>query len=255
MRRTKSCPREQCAGEPAWPTGLCRRCRQELADDLRAIPALYRELARSLTPAPHGGGPVSGGGGIPGLPLDLRGVRARDELLGVSACWAGLVAEQLAVDPPARSAEELSKFLLEHLAWLAAHEAASSAVQEFATAVRRAWRLLQSERAGCIQVGSCPQPGCGGRLTAIMRGPGSEIRCSLDRLHRWPIGEWHTLRTAIPARGLPAGDISTIWRISQGTVYWLANVHGWRRDRQGRRTFYHLDDVCRTLMGRDVTAA
>lgn len=51
---------------------------------------------------------------------------------------------------------------------------------------------------------------------------------------------------------LTASEVATRWRIAPGTVYWLANERGWRRYRDGRRVYYNLDDVVKTMEQREV---
>ncbi|OEJ98115.1 hypothetical protein J116_016150 [Streptomyces thermolilacinus SPC6] len=57
-------------------------------------------------------------------------------------------------------------------------------------------------------------------------------------------------RAGTGAAGLTAQDISAGWRIASGTVYWLANTHGWRRRKSGRQVYYDRDDVLATMRTR-----
>ena len=49
------------------------------------------------------------------------------------------------------------------------------------------------------------------------------------------------------AEGFSVTDVATLWHISNGTVYWLANKHSWRRYRLRGKVFYHSQDVLDAL--------
>ncbi|MBA6437044.1 hypothetical protein H3T12_21670 [Streptomyces sp. GMR22] len=44
---------------------------------------------------------------------------------------------------------------------------------------------------------------------------------------------------------LTAADISRLWGMAPGSVYRLANEGNWRRQRRGRKMYYHAGDVQR----------
>jgi len=91
---------------------------------------------------------------------------------------------------PRRTIGELSRFLLEHLRWLAGHPAAGDAVTEIADVARTAEELTSARPASRLELGTCGEPGCGGMVTASV-GPAadpSSIGC--DRGHAWRPNEW-----------------------------------------------------------------
>lgn len=50
-----------------------------------------------------------------------------------------------------------------------------------------------------------------------------------------------------PDHGLTAPDIAQIWQLPLGTVYHLANQHGWQRFRRSGRMHYVTRDVLEVL--------
>jgi hypothetical protein len=49
-----------------------------------------------------------------------------------------------------------------------------------------------------------------------------------------------------------AADIARLWGISTGSAYRHASQSKWRRYQRQGRTYYHGEDVMRTLDGRDI---
>ena len=79
-----------------------RGCRERMADALKELPKLYRDLADALLPARRGDGPaVSGtpGRGLPGG--DALDLRARGGIEGVVGGWARDLCEREQWDIPA----------------------------------------------------------------------------------------------------------------------------------------------------------
>jgi hypothetical protein len=232
---------------------LCPECRARLAAQLAALPGLYAELERDLATSRAVGERVRGSG-TPGIRLNEQAVDARADMRLILASWADLVAEGSGVAPPARTVPSMAAFLARHLDWLTAHPAAGDAAAEIAALAQAASTAARPSRWRRIQLGGCVVAGCDGQLTALVRDRDaplpSAITCDTGADHTWPPELWHTLqarRAAGPNTGLTAEDIARTWRIPRGTVYWLASVHGWRRQRCGRRVHYAVADVVSTL--------
>lgn len=248
-------------------TLLCRRCLHILTTQLASLPALYDECGRRLDGAarPH---PRVSGGPLPGLPFNTAASEARAAILGVLGSWAGMVAQERRVTPPARTAAGLAAFLGRHVSWLAAHSAAAEITDEVARLVRTARSVAYPEPLRRVQIGVCVEAECGGELVALVRQgrplAAAEITCEADPEHRWTDRQWLQLsrrmrdravrdtgRGAVPTRWLSADDVSRLWRIASGSVYRLASERQWRRRAHAGRTYYHEADVQRTLAGRD----
>jgi hypothetical protein len=232
---------------------LCFPCRQQMSENLRALPELYDACAHMLT--------VSGrhlertsGGSLPGLPFNATAADARTQMITVLASWSGLVAERRSVAPPERTVVALTAFLLRHLNWLACDPGVADAAGELASLVQAGRRVAYFEPVRQVQLGRCMEPCCPGQLTAFLPpgGPpsGAEIRCSVKPEHRWRDTGWRTLSVLGEVSWLRAGDIARLWRVPSGSVYRMASEHRWRRRTKGGKTFYHRDDVDRSLSAR-----
>ncbi|MET9813189.1 hypothetical protein [Streptomyces sp. NPDC006355] len=147
---------------PEQPCAVCDRpsrervhrgCRERMAEALRELPALYRQLGDALLPSRRGDGPaVSGtpGRGLPGgEALDLR---ARGGIEGVVGGWARELCERERWDVPAyqsvQAIVEWSCTILWHnLAVICdEHPAVKEIAQELAQVVGQARRIITGEK-------------------------------------------------------------------------------------------------------------
>jgi hypothetical protein len=244
---------------PAVPSlALCRGCRDRLGSRLAMLPGLHAELENSLTGVGNTRSlaePKRGPGGA-GIQLNERAVEARAHISAILASWAELVVDELSVTVPARTVPALSAFLDRHLDWLAAHATARDLADEMDELVAAA-RRARSKPARRIQLGGCVERSCTGALTGLVREGDPATRlliiCDADQGHSWSPEQWHTLRRhlredgPVTTPGLTAEDVAANWGLPSGTVYWLAKIHQWRRNRRGRSVFYDIDDVIGTL--------
>ncbi|MFD3701217.1 hypothetical protein ACFWUZ_34720 [Streptomyces sp. NPDC058646] len=251
-----------------------------LTRDLRHLPGLYQACGHLLGNGSSGPPALrerTSGGSAPGLRFNTAASEARDAIIGTLSSWAGLVAQERDVAPPARTVEGLAAFLLGHVDWLAAHSCAPEVSAELGGLVQRATGVADPEGARRIPVGACLEPSCDGTLSARLHRPpagppdgspdsspdsssdsSSDIRCSAVPEHRWPDNEWVRLglrmrrsgkagQAAPPTAWLAAQDIARMWHLSSGSVYRYASEHRWRRRRRDGRTVYHEADVLNTL--------
>ena len=162
---------------------LCVAALDRLRADLRGLRDAYEESERTMAC----GAPVnlrervSGSRAATGIVLDEKVMAIRTELTEVLACWAGLVVEeQRSPDRSGRGGRDpgqgvrrdvpgLVRFLVRHLEWLAAHPAAAEFDEEVARLLETATRMFGPGPAQRRPVGSCPQPGCGSTLHAVLR--------------------------------------------------------------------------------------
>ncbi|CAL9444749.1 hypothetical protein [Streptomyces sp. enrichment culture] len=252
-----------CASIPASSTSA-QLTRRRITRNLVTIGELYHELTHSLSSARTSRGVVERvrERGTPGIPLNGRAVEVRDRVRGVLASWAAVVREGRGVPAPTRNTVALLAFLSHHSGWLAGHEAAEDLVAETDDLVKTAWGVLSGHTDRRMVVGPCVRPGCRGTLVAHLgtaSSGGAAITCTVERGHTWTPELWHTLhetprRAGRGTAGLTAQDIAAGWRIASGTVYWLANTHGWRRRKSGRQVYYDRDDVLATMRTRTAAA-
>lgn len=245
--------------------GLCGTCLRELADELGRLASLYQACERRLS----GGGQrlpdvVKASGTVaPGMPFNSAAADTRSAIVAVLASWSGLVAQERRVTPPDRTVAALTRFLLAHAQWLAAHPAAPDLTREIRKLAGQASRVADGSQPRRIPVGPCVEPGCPGDLTAVLHPqrarPPAEICCQHDPAHRWPAHTWLGLGRRISGRPtrpaaqwLSAAEISRLRNTSPGSVYRLASEWRWRRRRESGHTYYSATDVEDTFRLRGV---
>jgi hypothetical protein len=238
-----------------------------LATQAGRLPALFVECGRRLgargeRPAER----VSGGSAPNGLPFNVAAAEARSAIVGVLSSWSALIADGRRIAGPRRDVGSMSAFLVRHVDWLRAHEAAGEGSRELDQLTRQARRVVDPEELSRVKVGTCVEAGCSGDLVALVRkdqrrSSHTEVRCSHEAGHRWSGHEWLALGNrmararehsgaAAPrptAAWLTATDIAALWGIAPGSVYRHASEQNWTRRKAGGRTFYAAADVQATL--------
>jgi hypothetical protein len=204
------CRRRSEAGQPrrlvTGRAGLCPVCRNDLAVGLSSLPGLHEECGRLLGGAAVGSGELrdrTSGGPLPGLPFNTAAADARTAILAVLGSWSSMVVEERRVGAPPRTVPALAAFLARHMDWVTARAAAELS-GEIAELVRTARRVVSPDPLRRMVLGPCVEPGCPGRLTALVR-PGqphrSEVRCDAGPGHRWADHEWLRLRRRMAGEG------------------------------------------------------
>lgn len=177
---------------------LCRGCRDRLARLIGLLPQLYSELESALTNTTRYYSQRIRSSSTPGIPLNELAANARSQMHGVLAAWAELVAEGRRVTAPARTVAALAAFLVCHLDWLAAHEAAGDAAREIHELVQAGRRAARPDPARRIKLGGCVEPACSGMLFAQVRNGDrllpAAIVCNADSSHSWPPSQWNVVR-------------------------------------------------------------
>jgi hypothetical protein len=129
----------------------------------------------------------------------------RSAIRTVLASWAGLVADERRLKPPARDVPALARFLCRHGEWLSRHAAAGDIADEIQDLTRTARNIAYPDRIRRVHIGYCPDGDCGGDLVALMRPDGdplpSEIICTISPGHSWPITWWTKLARRIRSQG------------------------------------------------------
>lgn len=279
------CLRRREHGAPPAPTAgshrLCTGCSQHLASQVDELAALYRECGYLL------GGMRSAqprdkitGGRLPGLPFNTAAAEARSEIAAVLASWSALVADERGLARPPYAIESMTRFLAEHVDWLAGHLAAAEASDEITRVHAQARQVARRDEPNRVRVGRCVYEGCEGELVAVLHtrsaGRRDEIVCDAQADHVWSSRQWTQLVTALegragreekagfggPAAGagkrhgraaekwITATQVSSLFSTPTGTVYRLASQHAWRRRRHAGRTYYAVTDVHESLTPR-----
>jgi hypothetical protein len=155
-------------------------CRQRMADNLRTLPQLYRQLADALTPGRRGGDGRSGTRTAP-IPcnteaLDLRG---RGGIEGVVGGWARDLCERERWDIPAHQSVEAvvdwsCAILLANLGVLCdEHPAIRELADELRQIAGQARRIITGEKPAIKVPVRCP---CGNTLRVTLDSPGERCR-------------------------------------------------------------------------------
>lgn len=114
---------------------LCPSCRDRLVTTLETLPGLYADCVRGVAPSVVRvirKTPVRVGSPSPG------GADIRSAIRTVLASWAGLVAGERGLTPPARDVPALARFLCRHVDWLGRHPTAGDLVEEIHDLARTA---------------------------------------------------------------------------------------------------------------------
>jgi hypothetical protein len=135
----------------------------------------------------------------------------RSAIRTVLASWAGLVADERRLEPPARDIAALARFLCRHVAWLTRHPAAGDLVDEIRDLTRVARSIAYPDTSRRVTIGRCPAGGCDGALIAVIRCQDdvrpAEITCTATGSHSWPATRWAKLaRQVRNARGDSVGS-------------------------------------------------
>jgi hypothetical protein len=209
--RASSCrsARNGSAGEAPGRAGgggfVCLACRDRLVNNLLNLPVLYsdcnkgasQKVVRTIRKVPK----KSATSDL----MNPAAAEVRSAILRVLASWAGLVANERRVEPPARDLPVLARFLCRHVEWLTRHPAAGNIADEIQDLARTARNIAYPNGVRRVRIGYCPDGDCDGDLVALMRPQGdllpSEIICTISPSHSWPITWWTKLARKMRSQG------------------------------------------------------
>lgn len=181
---------------------LCQRDTDRIATDARQLADLYDELALRLLGGTGLGEPVSGSADSR-LPSPAA-VDMRTEIRHILASWCKLIAEERGFALPDDQVPVLGRYVATSARWLAATEYADEVASELGELRRRAWGIAYPSGTHTVHVGPCPEDGCGGTLTAVVRAADnqlpSEVVCDTEPAHRWDSTQWRRLDRLVSAR-------------------------------------------------------
>lgn len=176
-------------------------CRQRMADNLRELPHLYRQLGDALTPGRRGGDGRSGTR-TPPIPCNAEALelRARGGIEGVVGGWARDLCEREEWDVPAYQSVQAvvdwsCAILLANLGMICdEHEAVREIASELRQTVGQAQRITTGEKPPRRVPVSCP---CGHVLrvtldTAGVRCPGCSAQYGHSEALQLPLAERRT---------------------------------------------------------------
>jgi hypothetical protein len=183
---------------------LCMACQDRLVNNLLSLPALYSDcdrgasakVVRAIRKVPRKSATTDS--------MNPAAAEIRSAILTVLASWAGLVAVERRLEPPARDLPALARFLCGHVGWLTRHPAAGDMADEVQDLTRAARNIAYSNSIRQVHIGYCPDGDCDGDLVALIRPHGdlpSEIICTISPGHSWPVTWWTKLARQMRGQG------------------------------------------------------
>src|SRR5262249_52502161 len=121
-------------------------------------------------------------------------VEARAAIVRLLGRWsARLVTERGVRHPGTRRIGVLSRFLIRHVDWLAAHPGAGTFAGELRCLVRAAHDAADNNPAADrVEVGTCVDPHCDRAVVmTVSPAAGATVRCEAG--HVWPPNQWLAL--------------------------------------------------------------
>jgi hypothetical protein len=182
---------------------LCQACLVRARTALRAIPPLYEDCAQAMSQAPRAHVRERVSGSRTAHTVNEAAVETRVRIQAVLASWAGVVVDERRLTARGDDVGRLAGFLADHLDWLAGHPGADDFVTEIDELVAAALRVIDTRPARGIELGSCVEPDCDGRLVARapVRGAGApHVGCDTGR-HAWRPDQWLLLRHRLDRTG------------------------------------------------------
>lgn len=193
---------------PSWPCEICLRpsvprvhpgCQERLADNLNALPGLYRKLADVLTPGQRGGWGRTGTRTAP-LPVnvDVLDLRGWGGIEGLLTSWERDVRETLGWEPVSEcgtveaTVDQAAGFLALQLPWICEeHPAVREFAEEVGAVTAHARRLVTGEKPPRRIPVRCA---CGQVLRITLDTPGyrcpdCNVQYERDELMSLPLAE------------------------------------------------------------------
>jgi MerR HTH family regulatory protein len=242
---------------------ICQDCLASTAKCLSRMPLLYSELEHKLTTSSRQRSWVA-----PTRTAANRWSCLNEELLETRAAihdtlwsWSQLVADErnVTLNGSARQGlKHLVRFLMTHLHWLAAHQAATDFVDEIHDLAATGRTPHEQALAKAVSAHTCIMPGCGAGLVAAVGSDAdrfaAHIRCGAG--HLWNADQWLVLKREIerkealndaqPGRRLVSTKAAAVaLGVPEATIRQWARRGKLTRHGSSRRAQYDLDELTR----------
>lgn len=209
----ENCPAPHRDGRdrtPAPGLRLCHGCRQRLGTAIAAMPDLDLDLELALIRADNTQSEPITHRKDPGLVLNQAALEARIAIRQELVATVRMVNEERGLSTwPKESTPGMVGYLMRHVDWLAAHEAAEDWVMEWTDLQRQARRAAHPSGIRRFELAPCIEVDCGGILIAILRPSDdllpSSISCDANAQHQWQPREWIALGRRI--HGTPHANL------------------------------------------------
>jgi hypothetical protein len=199
--RVSTCP--ACAGK-STDGGLCTPCTRGLRRDLRSVPGLVRDLDVAVSRQARLQPPATGGLASERTPIEWNAAAALARLGSCLTTWARDIGAEPASAPKLPPVVTAAHLLLAQETALRGHPAAAELADDIRRSVDGARRAIDKPDRH-IDVGSCPEPDCGGTLRAHLPAADDRpttINCLGNPAHTWTPDQWLRLgRRILHAKG------------------------------------------------------
>lgn len=202
MEEFQPCPRDHAQQVRVSPGSvLCDHCVKQLERNLRALPALHRELLHEMSSTSPGTNPTRVSGSRRRDYLDMSMLDTRHDILTILESWSGIVVEERGTAAPARSVPDLVRFLLLNLRWLTAQPPAADFADEVESLHAESLRAIGPAPVDHnVPTMRCVVDGCHGTIDVSPRNTGgarkvASLTCTSG--HSWQTSEWFALRQII----------------------------------------------------------
>lgn len=188
---------------------LCWACRNRLERAIAETPALDTDLELALTQGSRAKGEHITHRRDPGLVINDHAMQARIAIRQQLVSQARMVVEERGLTTwPRDTVPAMATWLLAHVDWLAAHEAAEVWASEWDELRRECRRVAHPSGIRRFDLFPCIEPECTGILTVVLRPHDdllpSEITCDQNIEHVWSSGKWMALGRRIHGTGYVA---------------------------------------------------
>lgn len=191
---------------PAPNMNLCWPCRNHLERHIAETPALDADLELALIRGTGAKSEPVTHRRDPGLVLNDHALQARIAIRQQLTAQIRMVKDERNLTTwPQETIPAMATWLLPHVNWLAAHEAADTWANEWSDLHRQARRAAHPSGIRRFDLFPCIETECPGILTVILRPHDdllpSEITCDHNPEHIWSSSKWMALGRRIHATG------------------------------------------------------
>lgn len=185
---------------------LCQGCRHRLGEAIAAMTALDADLELALIRADNTQSEPITHRKDPGLVLNQAALEARIAIRQELVSTVRMINEERGLSTwPRDSVPSMVGFVMRHVDWLAAHEAAEEWVMEWTDLLRQSRRAAHPSGVRRFELAPCIEVDCTGTLIAILRPSDdllpSSVSCDTEAAHQWPPREWIALGRRIHGSG------------------------------------------------------
>lgn len=177
---------------------LCHGCHRRLTQAITDLPHLDHDLELALIRAETPTNDPITHRKDPGLVLNQPALDARISIRQQFAAQIRMVNEERGLTTwPKETIPTMSAYMLRHVDWLAAHEAADTWLSEWWDVRQQARRAAHPTGVRRFELAPCIETDCEGILIAVLRPSDdllpSSVSCDSNADHEWQPHQWVAL--------------------------------------------------------------